>query len=134
MTMLQRRAACSQRSASHDLPDDFHVIASRRVGAKAPPDDRLCEAIHLSPGKKGVDCFVALLLAMTMWRDRALPDRNVTAQRANQSSHAKTCPVLAAKIFRFANTPNQIWDSRHPAPPEGRFAIVTDVERDAVDD
>jgi hypothetical protein len=109
MSMMQRRAACSQRSASHDLPDDFHVIASRRVGAKAPSDDRPCEAIHLSPGKmKEWIASSRCSKAMTMWRDRALPDRNVTAQRANQSSHAKTCPVPAAKIFRFANTPNQI--------------------------
>jgi hypothetical protein len=40
----------------------FFVIASQRVGAKAPPDDRLREAIQLC---SGMDCFVASLLAMT---------------------------------------------------------------------
>jgi hypothetical protein len=39
------------------------VIASQRVGAKAPPDDRLREAIHFAAKK--LDCFVASLLAMT---------------------------------------------------------------------
>jgi hypothetical protein len=40
----------------------FFVIASQRVGAKAPPDDRLREAIH---ARTKLDCFVASLLAMT---------------------------------------------------------------------
>jgi hypothetical protein len=31
-----------------------------------------------------------------------------------------------AKIFLFSRTPNQIWNSRHPGPQEGRIAIVTD--------
>jgi hypothetical protein len=44
-----------------------------------------------------------------------------------------TCPVPSQKIFRFAADPNQIHNSRHPVPTEGRFAIVTDVGRDAVD-
>jgi hypothetical protein len=54
-----------------------------------------------------MDCFVALLLAMMRWRNYALHDRNVTARRANQSSHAKTVQPLLQK-YRFANTPNQI--------------------------
>jgi hypothetical protein len=40
------------------------VIASQRVGALAPPDDRLREAIHSAAGGE-MDCFVASLLAMT---------------------------------------------------------------------
>ena len=36
-------------------------------------------------------------------------------------------PVLPAKIFRFAITPNHSYNSRHPVPLEGRIAIVTDV-------
>src|ERR1035438_3120514 len=43
------------------------------------------------------------------------------------------CPVPCRKIFRFRRRANQIYDSRHPVPTEGRFAIVTDVGRDAVD-
>jgi hypothetical protein len=39
------------------------VIASQRVGAKAPPDDRLREAIRCR--RRKLDCFVAALLAMT---------------------------------------------------------------------
>ena len=43
------------------------------------------------------------------------------------------CPVLAQKIIRFTSDPNHRLISRHPVPNEGRFAIVTNVERDAVD-
>jgi hypothetical protein len=35
----------------------------------------------MPPRKERMDCFVALLLAMTMWQDCALRDRNVTARR-----------------------------------------------------
>jgi hypothetical protein len=35
------------------------VIASQRVGANAPPDDRLSEAIHRLRNEK-LDCFVAI--------------------------------------------------------------------------
>jgi hypothetical protein len=44
-----------------------------------------------------------------------------------------TSPVPFPKIFRFAADPNQNYILRHPALTEGRFAIVTDVGRDAVD-
>ena len=37
------------------------------------------------------------------------------------------------KIFPFRRTPNQTYINRCPASLEGRFAIVTDVKRDAVD-
>jgi hypothetical protein len=43
------------------------------------------------------------------------------------------CPAPATKIFRFSLHPNQIYIPRRPASTEGRFAIVTDVRRDAVD-
>src|SRR6266436_4400815 len=50
-----------------------------------------------------------------------------------KSSHAKTCPPLRAKIFRFAFAPNQTYSFRRLVPHEGRLAIVTDAGRDAVD-
>jgi hypothetical protein len=37
------------------------------------------------------------------------------------------------KIFLFPSDPNHRLIPRHPVPNEGRFAIVTDVGRDAVD-
>jgi hypothetical protein len=43
------------------------------------------------------------------------------------------CPVVAQKIIRFTSDPNHRLIPRHPVPYEGRFAIVTDVRRDAVD-
>jgi hypothetical protein len=43
------------------------------------------------------------------------------------------CPVVARKIFLFPSDPNHRLIPSHPVPKEGRFAIVTDVGRDAVD-
>jgi hypothetical protein len=43
------------------------------------------------------------------------------------------CPVLLAKKFRFVFAPNQTYNSAIPPFHKGRFAIVTDVRRDAVD-
>jgi hypothetical protein len=43
------------------------------------------------------------------------------------------CPVVALKIFLFPPDPNHLFIPRIPPPFEGRFAIVTDVRRDAVD-
>ena len=43
------------------------------------------------------------------------------------------CPVLSAKRIRFAFTPNQTYDSRVPLLHKGRFAIVTNARRDAMD-
>jgi hypothetical protein len=41
---------------------------------------------------------------------------------------------LLSNKFRFAFTPNHTYKSGHPAPyTKGRFAIVTDVGRGAVD-
>ena len=44
-----------------------------------------------------------------------------------------TSPVAKSKIFLFLSDPNQRLIPRHPVPNEGRFAIVTDVGRGAVD-
>ena len=64
-----------------------------------------------------------------MWRRvRARKRRIVEPDQADLP-----CPVPCRKIFRFRRRANQIYDSRHPVPTEGRFAIVTDVGRDAVD-
>ena len=42
------------------------------------------------------------------------------------------CPDIIAKIFRFAPPKSNV--KSHPSRlPEGRFAIVTSVRRDAVD-
>ena len=43
------------------------------------------------------------------------------------------CPVLSAKRIRFAFTPNQTYNSRVPLLHKGRFAIVTNARRDAMD-
>jgi hypothetical protein len=43
------------------------------------------------------------------------------------------CPVLLAKKFRFAFAPNRTYNSAIPPFHKGRFAIVTDVGRGAVD-
>jgi hypothetical protein len=47
--------------------------------------------------------------------------------------HDSPRPVLNQKISRFAPDPNQLHIVSYPVPTEGRFAIVTDVRRDAVD-
>jgi len=57
----------------------------------------------------------------------------VICPTGKKSSHAKTCPPLRAKIFRFAFAPNQTYSFRCLVPHEGRLAIVTDAGRDAVD-
>jgi len=46
---------------------------------------------------------------------------------------ASTCPACFEKIFSFSIHPNHNYTSRHLVPSEGRFAIVTDAGRDAVD-
>jgi len=47
------------------------------------------------------------------------PDGQIT------SDFPKWCQAPFAKIFRFAATPNQIYNCRRPVPEEGRFANVT---------
>jgi hypothetical protein len=51
------------------------VIACQRVRANARPDDRLREAIQNLAAEATLDCFVALLLAMTAVRSK--PQRSV---------------------------------------------------------
>jgi hypothetical protein len=46
---------------------------------------------------------------------------------------AKTCPVPFEKIFCFSEIPNHLHNPRHPVPLKGRFAIVTNAGRAAVD-
>jgi hypothetical protein len=43
------------------------------------------------------------------------------------------CPAHFEKIFWFSEDPNQLYIHRRPVPSEGRFANVTNAERDAVD-
>jgi hypothetical protein len=40
---------------------------------------------------------------------------------------------LFEKIFRFSRRANHLYKLDPSRPPEGRFAIVTDVKRDAMD-
>ena len=42
-----------------------------------------------------------------------------TGRVACRANHAWVGPALAAKIFRFAITPNHPYNSRHPAPMRG---------------
>ena len=54
--------------------------------------------------------------------------------RFNEPDQADaSCPVPFQKIFRFVDTPNQIYIPGRPVSTEGRFAIVTNVRRDAMD-
>jgi hypothetical protein len=46
---------------------------------------------------------------------------------------AKTCPAPLAKIFCFSESANRSISASVPSHSEGRFAIVTDAGRDAVD-
>ena len=63
-------------------------------------------------------------------RHEALP----AARRANQFVRGLClCPALFAKIFRFPRRANHLYKLAPSRPTEGRFAIVTDAGRDAVD-
>ena len=55
------------------------------------------------------------------------------AKFLERNQNGSACPVVAPKIFLFPFDPNHRLIPRHPVPNEGRFAIVTDVGRDAVD-
>jgi hypothetical protein len=66
--LYHRRRPCANPGGSVQLNKQRAIrvktlIASQRAGAKAPPDDRLREAIRNA--RQGLDCFVASLLAMT---------------------------------------------------------------------
>jgi len=55
-----------------------------------------------------------------------LPDRQIGNLRVQATTFAKR--------FCFGRRdPNQIYNSRHPVPLQGRIAIVTDAGWDAVD-
>jgi hypothetical protein len=43
------------------------------------------------------------------------------------------CPAPRAKIFCFSECANQLYIYPHPAPQKGRFAVVTNAARVAVD-
>ena len=60
-------------------------------------------------------------------RSKRQPTGELICPTGKKPSHAKTCPPLRAKIFRFAFDPNQTYSFRYPGPQEGRIAIVTDV-------
>src|SRR6202011_5036558 len=45
----------------------------------------------------------------------------------------KVCPALRAKIFRLPRRANQLHNSRHPVPPEGRRPSSQTLGRGAVD-
>jgi hypothetical protein len=48
-------------------------------------------------------------------------ERTTTGCVACWANHAWLGPVLPAKIFRFAVTPNHPYNSRHPAPARGAY-------------
>jgi hypothetical protein len=95
----------------------------------APQNDRGRNLMVMGPRVRGDDDKEAgneglrLRSAPANDQNRPAPKTKVLVQLQRDS----TCPVVAAKIFRFASCPNQTYNSRHPAPPEGRIAIVTDV-------
>ena len=60
--------------------------------------------------------------------DRSWPQGVARRKKIPEPDQADlACPVLSAKIFRFAAHPNHRYIHRHPVPHEGRFAIVTNV-------
>jgi hypothetical protein len=82
-----------------------------------------------------LDCFVALLFAMTALAYRALLfgmsasgarylTRCVTAKRANYAASVKACPALRAKINRFALTPNQNLNYRRPGATDSAEVTI----------
>jgi hypothetical protein len=79
------------------------------------PDDKLRDTHHLS------------MRAARRWVSQGL---NPSYRPTGKS--AKTCLAPHAKIFLFFRNENQTICSQS-RPTEGRFAIVTDAGRDAVD-
>jgi hypothetical protein len=61
------------------------------------------------------------------WAAANQPDGQIT------SDFQKSCQAPKSKIFLFSPPPNQLHIQTVSFPLEGRIAIVTDVERDAVD-
>jgi hypothetical protein len=67
-------------------------------------------------------------LSVSATKSRAPKNEFVVSPQADLPS-----PVPFAKRIRFAFSPNQTYDSRVPPLHEGRFAIVTNARRDAMD-
>jgi hypothetical protein len=74
---------------------------------------------------------VSLDLALRGWLHRYPLARNGEFVEPDQADLG--CPVPFAKIFLFSRNPNHFYIFAIPSHSEGRFAIVTDVGRDAVD-
>jgi hypothetical protein len=114
---------------------------------KAPPDDRLHEAIQL-PAKQVWIASSRSLSSGAHSRDPLAPRNDGVMYFAGYdglwtadlpdgqiSRHGDKFPVqpLSQKYSALAVGQIISTNSRHPVPTEGRFAIVTDVRRDAVD-
>jgi hypothetical protein len=92
-------------------PPRRKLASLRATGSRAcAPDDRLREAIHRAPQErllaKEMDCFVALLLAMTMWRGRALPlQRNTSCELPDgQIAHGRHAQIARRAIVPQAGS------------------------------
>ena len=80
---------------------------------EAPPDDRLREI------RDSRDAGPGLRFAPSRLQRRDLPVGGLSTGLSS----------LFFRIFEkylLPPDPNQIWNSRHPTPPEGRIMIVTD--------
>ncbi|KRR01714.1 hypothetical protein CQ10_19580 [Bradyrhizobium valentinum] len=93
--------------------------------AKAP-HPALCA--DLSPQARGEVTFGALRAPEKVdGPRRGVRESTTTDCVACPANQARLGPVLVAKIFPFAITPNHPYNSAIPHPLEGRIAIVTDV-------
>jgi hypothetical protein len=59
--------------------------------------------------------------------------RSPSNQFTQPNQHDLAGPAIGRKIIRFSFSPNQTYKATVPLLHEGRFAIVTNVERDAMD-
>ncbi len=110
------------RDVAQHCVGGFHQRAMSCHPGRANARPTTGSARHsIAPQKKRMDCFVALLLAMTTRRDRALRDRNVTARRANHSSRAKTCPAPRAKNISLFQKPKSVVVFAPSRPDRGAF-------------
>jgi hypothetical protein len=93
----------------------------------ARPDDGLREISQIL-FQSLLDCFVAGAPCNDGTEANVRDTlRQVICPTGKKTPHAKSCPPLRAKIFRFAFDPNQTYSFPRPGPQEGRIAIVTDV-------
>ena len=122
-----------QRKASM-VPRHRAIGAARRMGgATCPP--KLAER-----RRKAEAILIMLRTTATGFAKRSthpailLPDGLFDLPDGQISDSAVIClsSPLCKNILIFRN-PNHCYISRRPVPPEGRFAIVTNVARDAVD-